>query len=101
MPDDDSPDPTSSEVSIDRRRFLAVTGSVVSAGVAGCSGILQQEFEAQPVKLPETARGTLVLDQVLDEPVTVRRAVDAVDGEVKSPVTSRPTVAGPPAARQH
>jgi hypothetical protein len=67
---------------IHRRRFLTGTAAVAIGGAAGCSSVSNQEFEAQPVVLPEDARGEVVLGETARDSSTVTREIDAIDGDI-------------------
>ncbi|MHB9286794.1 DUF6517 family protein [Halobacteriales archaeon Cl-PHB] len=67
---------------IHRRRFLTGAAAVAVGGAAGCSSLTNQEFEAQPIVLPEGAREELVLGETARDSSTVTRETDAIDGEI-------------------
>ena len=46
---------------IDRRSLLVAAGGALTAGLAGCSEVTDQSFEAAPVVLPGGDREELVL----------------------------------------
>lgn len=69
-----------------RRRLMAVMGAVVSAGLAGCTEVTQQSFEAAPVVLPEDDQSTLMLPETGSDSTTVDR--EYAGGNVEVGVTS-------------
>lgn len=70
------------ETGMSRRRFLAATGTATGVGLAGCSQVTQQSFEARPVVLPESARQELVLAETTRDSKTVTRQGPGDVGEI-------------------
>lgn len=56
-----------------RRRLLAGTSLVLTAGLAGCSGHTDQRFEATPVVIPEADREAFGYTTLADESTTLER----------------------------
>jgi hypothetical protein len=70
---------------ITRRRTLAVAAAV-AGGLAGCSDIQDQSFEADPVVLPGPDQTELVLPETGRSSDTTTRTVG--DGSVEASITS-------------
>jgi hypothetical protein len=75
---------------MNRRRVLATAGGLALAGMAGCSSLTEQSFEASPVVLPESARQEMVLSETGREAETITR--DGPTGNVEVSITSHAAV---------
>ena len=51
-------------------------------GLAGCSGVTSQSFEAEPVRLPTEDREELNLPETSFDSATTTRDPPVVDGEI-------------------
>ncbi|TSD09566.1 hypothetical protein DP107_15625 [Haloglomus irregulare] len=75
---------------VSRRRTLAALGGGALVGLAGCSGVTEQSFEATPVVLPEGPREELVLAETASESETIER--EGPSGNVEVSITSHAAV---------
>lgn len=73
-----------------RRQFLAAVGIAMAGGVAGCSGITEQEFAAQQVGLSEDAQTELGLAEVDSETSSVSR--EGPTGNVEVTITNHAAI---------
>jgi hypothetical protein len=73
-----------------RRDVLATVGGIALAGLAGCSGVTEQSFEATPVVLPEDDRENLVLAETAADSETTTR--DGPTGNVQVEITNHARV---------
>ena len=71
---------------IDRRSLLVAAGGALAAGLAGCSEVTDQSFEAAPVVLPGGDREGLVLAETARDSETTTR--DGPSGNVEVTTTS-------------
>lgn len=75
-----------------RRRLLSAAGVAVAGGLAGCSRISSYTFEAEPVVVPEDARGSLGLAETVRRSVTREHRRDVEGVTVTATVTSHVAV---------
>jgi hypothetical protein len=75
---------------VSRRTTLAAPGGAALAGLAGCSGVTEQSFEAAPVVLPDAASGELALAETVRESETTTR--DGPSGNLEVSITSHSAV---------
>jgi hypothetical protein len=73
-----------------RRDVLATVGGIALAGVAGCSEVTEQSFEATPVQLPEDDREKLVLAETAANSEATTR--DGPTGNVEVEITNHARV---------
>lgn len=76
--DTDGPGPA-----LSRRSLLGAAGGALATGLAGCSVLTQQSFEASPVVLPAGARDELVLAELAREAPTLEFDDPRGDGQVR------------------
>lgn len=60
--------------SVGRRALLAGVGGALATGLAGCSALTQQSFEAAAVILPEADRQELWLAETARDSQTIERS---------------------------
>lgn len=60
--------------SLRRRETLTAIGSILTTGLAGCSGVTDQSFAAAPVVLPEGDQEELVLAETVRDSDTITRS---------------------------
>lgn len=77
------------DTKLTRRGFVTAAGGTLTVGLAGCSGITQQSFEATTVALPSAAREELWLSETARDAETVSREGPA-GSEVE--ITNKATV---------
>lgn len=70
--------------------MLATVGGIALAGVAGCSEVTEQSFEATPVQLPEDDREKLVLAETAANSEATTR--DGPTGNVEVEITNHARV---------
>lgn len=84
---------------LSRRRLLATTGAVAAtAGLAGCGGVTDYEFSADPVAVPPDEREELGYVEAVREPLVAERSGEVGGVEVEATVESRVAVYEPAAA---
>ena len=73
-----------------RRDVLATVGGLAIGGVAGCSEVTQQSFEASPVVLPEADREETVVAETARESETTTR--EGPSGNVEVEITAHASI---------
>jgi len=85
--DTDHDEPTANEIG--RRRLLAGVGGALATGLAGCSEVTEQSFEAATVALPQPAREELWLTETARDGTTITREGP---GDSELEITNKATV---------
>lgn len=78
------------ELGTSRRRLLASVAGLATTGLAGCSGVSEQSFEASKVVLPSPDQDELVLTETGTDSNTVTREFG--DGSAEVSVTNHVAV---------
>ncbi len=86
----DTTDCARNDTQLPRREFLVAAGGTLAVGLAGCSGVTEQSFEASPVVLPEGDREELLLAETTQTSETITR--DGPTGNVEVEITSAASV---------
>jgi hypothetical protein len=77
----------SRNTTVSRRALLRATVGGAAVGLAGCSGVTNQSFEAEPVGLPSGARETLDLGLDFSDSSTTTREFSAAEVTVTTHVS--------------
>jgi hypothetical protein len=72
---------------VSRRALLRVTAGATAVGLAGCSGVTSQSFEAEPVGLPSDAQETLDLGLDFSDSTTTTREFSAAEVTITTHVS--------------
>jgi len=71
---------------LSRRGLLATTVTLATAGLAGCGGITDQEFTADPIGIPDDAQSELGYQEQQKDGETIERSRDVAGVEVTATI---------------
>lgn len=86
----DKHDSARTDTKLPRRELLVAAGGTLAVGLAGCSGVTEQSFEAAPVVLPDAGREELLLAETSRESETITR--EGPSGNVEVEITNHASV---------